>query len=257
MIFLACPSYGGLSVGTHKSALQCSSKNTVIHHMQDYSALCYNFNSMWCEMLNTRKQHGITHFCMLHSDIAVIQPRWLDLLMEEMGRSSADVLSVVVPLKDSKGLTSTAVFDQQKGIVEKRLTIREVEKLPQTFTMHDIRQAQLWDDEEQQCMLVVNTGLMLVQVGNMTEDGEYVAHDWCEKVCFRMEDSILKVTDTTKNTVTFMPRVITEDWLFSIDVQRKHGLSVMGTTVLKVEHMGRYGYPNYGSWGQLDKDDFS
>ena len=248
MIYIAAPCYNGMTMHTSKALLQCGqSKHDVVIQQQDYSILCYNFNAMWCDMLNRRrKREDISHFCMIHSDICILDSEngginWLDTFVNLLEESKSDVLSVISPLKDERGVTSTGVFDEERQAVVKRFTIRELESMPTTFELDDVtNQYKMYYHK-----LVVNTGLMLVKV-----------EDWCEKVFFHDRHYILKVTDKETGVVEFIPQVISEDWMFSVDVQ-KLGKVVKATKGLKIEHMGKCGYRNYGAWGTLLRDDLS
>ena len=254
MIYIAAPCYNGMSVHTSKALLQCGrSKYDVVIQEQDYSILCYNFNVMWCDMLNRRRRgEDVRYFCMIHSDVNIvddlIEGNWLDVFVDLLEEREVDVLSVVSPLKDNRGVTSTGLYDVEKEVIVKRLTMTEVKKLPQTFNLDDI----LLNDETSfhlfnptDYRLVVNTGLMLVKVD-----------DWCEKVFFHDKHYVLKVTDTETGVVTFIAQVVSEDWMFSVDVQ-KLGMKVEATTKLAIEHIGKCGYGNYGAWGTLKEDDLS
>ena len=254
-VYIACPAYTGLSIETSKILLLSGkSKYNVIIQQQDFSVLCYNFNTMWFDMLNRRRQgEQISHFVMVHSDIKLVEScrNWLDAFVDEIALESvcADVLSVVVPLKDKRGLTSTGVFNVEKEIVVKRLTMRELVKLPVTFELQDV-QGLFPELNTEVHKLVVNTGLMVVKIPEGKDDC------WCEHVFFHMKDYVLKVTDKETGLVQFSPQFISEDWMFSADVQRL-GRVVKGTRVLQIEHVGKFGYPNYEVWGTLYKDDLS
>src|SRR5512146_50667 len=78
-----------------------------------FGALCSSgtaktFNRLWAAALTKAQRGKITHFAMLHSDIAP-EPGFLDVLMEECCRLNADLVSAVIPLKDGRAVTSTAI----------------------------------------------------------------------------------------------------------------------------------------------------
>lgn len=255
-VYLALPCYGGMTHETHKSVVLCT-RGTMFdltEKVQDYSALCYNFNSMWCEML-THNANCIshsdryTHFAMLHSDIHVLELYWLDTLLSLMDKfNPCDVLSVVSPIKDQRGLTTTGIWDSKNERMLRRLTIAEVNELPDVFNLQDVlklsdtmgmQEQNTYDDSWK---LAVNTGLMLIKVG-----------PWCEKIFFRTKDYMLKIK-YDNNTTEYKPQFISEDWLFSHDVQ-KLGCTVYGTRAIALEHIGRFAYPNFGKWGTISYDD--
>lgn len=190
------------------------------------SLLTYTFNSLWCAALNMRSQ-GVTHFAMLHDDI---QPAdgWIDTLLEEMNRVDADIISVVVPLKENSGLTSTAIDTDPWR--PRRLTMREVAKLPETFRSSDVP----WNKADD--ALLVNTGCWLCKF----------TLPWVERVCFHVDDEIVRVNGH------FEPRVASEDWNFSRDLWNQYGaeIKVYATTKVHLTHSGTAQFQNWGSWGQ-------
>lgn len=234
-----------MSAATHKATLQATKRYEVMQSIKDYSSLTFNFNSLWCDILNKRKQFGIDYFCMIHSDIDVQQEYWLDDMVQICEQNHCDVLSVVSPIKDSRGLLSTGVWDTQEKVMKSRLTMAQLSKLPDVFDIVDVLSLYSADKvRDFHLKLAVNTGLMLVKV-----------EDWCEKIHFRIKDYIVKTT-FEDGSVEFVPQFISEDWLFSADVQQL-GKVVKATKVIKIEHIGKYGYPNYGLWGELQEDNLS
>lgn len=188
------------------------------------SILTYTFNSLWCAALNMREQ-GITHFAMLHDDI---QPAdgWIDTLLEEMNRVDADIISVVVPLKENSGLTSTAIDTDPWR--PRRLTMREVAKMPETFSRLDLSPGM-----PEAIPLLINTGCWLCKFTD----------EWVARACFHVRDKIIRTNGH------FEPRVASEDWEFS-RFARKEGLKVYATTKVHLTHSGTAQFQNWGLWGQ-------
>lgn len=118
------------------------------------------FNLLLCDVLNLRKRFPITHFAMMHDDICPDdgESRWLDILLDELEATGADMVSAVVPIKNAAGCTSTAVDMDGAPWVTRRLTMTEIMGLPPTFTIDDIP----WRLPESQ--LLVNSGLWLCRV---------------------------------------------------------------------------------------------
>jgi len=243
MIYLASPAYGGLSIGTHASIRMMDTNRNydVFEKNQDFSALCFNFNTMWCDMLNRRKEAEIDYWVMIHSDIEVIEVDWLEKLIGLLQYTCCDVLSVVSPIKDERGLTSTGIYDLEDGRVFERLTMTELDKLPKTFNYLDVVETIKPNlvKGHRNC-LVVNTGLMIVRVD-----------DWCEKIYFRTKDWIVKDTNGK-----FRAEFKSEDWLFSLDAFLLNK-QVVATRDIKLNHIGINKYPNYGIWGTLLEDNLS
>ena len=239
MIYLALPS-NNTTPSVNGSVLNATADKKLILGKSDRSLLTYNFNVLWCNMLNLRHTHDIRWFCMLHTDIEIKTDNWLDVLIESAVKSKADILSIVSPIKDSRGLTSTALIDTETNCVVKRLVMKEVCLLPPVFDITDIKNILGIDTANK--ILGVNTGVMLVKVA-----------DWCESILFSQKDYIIKTTDTTGHK-TFEAQTLSEDWLFSIDAH-KLGVTVKACRNVHIKHYGNTGYNNYGSWGDLDADD--
>ena len=180
------------------------------------SLLPRNFNEGWCKVL---RDPSITHFLMIHSDITPMNYTWVDDLLSIMDATEADVVSVVSPIKDSRGLTSTAkdthIFWPQ------RLTMKEIKQLPETF------EAEL-----------INTGFMLVDM----------RIQWIRELNppFELIDKIM--CDYEHNAYP-MPTCIPEDWGFSRKI-REGGGKIVATRSVPIIHFGMQGYSNQEVWGQ-------
>lgn len=219
---MAVPNAGAIAPETMPGLIRPTAIHSVKFQAHTNSLLAYNFNSLWAAALNERERLGLTHFAMMHADIGA-GPLWLDTLLEEMDRVDADVLSVVVPLKDDRGLTSTGIFYPKTQAIQ-RLTMAEVATLPRTFCNRDLDTGN---------PLAINTGLWVCR---FTES-------WIEDVCFTIKDWMDKKPDGA-----FWPRVLSEDWLFSAWLADR-GLSVYATTIVAINHIGRHAFPNNTVWG--------
>jgi len=213
----------------HIAAMMQASTKPVIKKMkvQSYSLLTKNFNDMYCSALNARKD-GITHFCMLHSDI-IPESFWLDKMLEIMEKYQADMLSAIVPIKDNSGFTSTALDElPYEGAPDhrvRRLTMKEVyTKFPSTFTHERI---------------LLNTGLMLINIQNKI----------FEQCWFNFYDRI----ERDEETGEFYPISMPEDWLFSRQA-RMAGAKLFATREVKLIHRGQQGFSNAFAWGKFDTD---
>jgi len=151
-------------------------------------------------------------------------------MMSIMEKHRADVLSVVVPLKNDKGLTSTAldmaVGDEDPHWRVKRLTLNEIyNDYEPTFT-HE--------------KLLVNTGLMLVDLRK----------PWVENVWFAFED---KIIPDPKIPGYFKAVGVSEDWFFSRRACEL-GAKLYATREISVLHAGTTEYSNASAWGSLSED---
>lgn len=231
-IFLAYPCYGGAHPKSAEAAYRYPTKRHKLACIPNKSSLlAYGFNTLLCECLNTKEKMGWTHFAMLHADVAPVGPNaerdcWLDILLEEMDRVDADIMSAVVPIKGDTGITSTAI-DYYPTHVQ-RLTMKQVFGLPETFCSADTP----WPDRR----LLVNTGCMV----------------------FRLDKPWLMETGTPpffaiSDTITFdegkwRPQVEPEDWKLSRELHRR-GCKVYATRKVLLEHWGEWGWGNDHVYG--------
>lgn len=190
-----------------------------IHAEMDGSALTFSFNQLWCAALNGRRSHGVTHFLLWHADVKPIGDDWLNVMFQEMSENEADVLSAIIPIKDSRGLTSTALDngDQWRPL---RLTQKQVwsKDLPDTWTAEG---------------LMFNTGLMLVDFRK----------PWVEKICFTMKDKI----ELGKDGI-FRAYCESEDWNFSRQCAAL-GVNSFVTRKVVTEHYGITRFRSDQIWG--------
>lgn len=115
------------------------------------SLLTLTFNQLFCDALNLRDKEEFTHFAMLHNDVVPCQ-NWIDILMDELVQHELDVIAAVIPLKDSRGLTSTATDKLENPWAVRRLSMTEVMQYPPTFTAQDV------PHREPGSALLLNTG---------------------------------------------------------------------------------------------------
>jgi hypothetical protein len=202
-----------------------------VRYEQNYgSLLAQNFNSLWCSALNEVHHGGhVEYFAMQHADIEP-EDWWLDKLIQELEDRDLDVLGVVAPIKDQKGLTSIALAHESGDPwrIKQRWTMSEVFRLPATFTSEDIGHP-----------LLLNTGLW---VGRFDMK-------WATKVHFTINDRI--AFDTVQNR--YVPQVEPEDWYFS-RLCHELGLKLGCTRKVRLTHRGVMAFANNYTWGdEYDK----
>lgn len=238
VVYLGFPSYGNVAaIGAISSflATPTQGKCAVIRAGSQSSLLCYGFNSLWAGALNARATMGVTHFAMIHADI-VPEPFWLDILLEEMTRLSADVVSAVIPIKSTQGLTSTGIDNLYDPWHPRRLTMAEIMRLPETFNNCCCLET-MPESPDDVPALLINTGLFLVDLRKA----------WVEEATFTIHDRIIKIGEE------YQAQVQSEDWVFSrflADV----GARVFATRKVKLTHVGEYAYPNDSAWGHWETD---
>src|SRR5271166_3289309 len=229
-VYLAIPHTGAVAGQALPGLIWSSARGNLTVAPGQVSLLATNFNQLWASALNKRETEGITHFAMHHSDIEA-SPFWIDTLIDEMDRVGADVISTVIALKDARGLTTTAIGSGSNSI--RRLTLREVHQLPETFSINDVP----GDGENRR--LLINTGLWVCR---FTED-------WIFPPTFdgfHLKDQLRKNADTGE----FEAVCLSEDWDFS-QWLHNHNLKVFATRKVAATHYGVTGYPNdkpAGAW---------
>jgi len=202
------------------------------------SLLAWTFNCLLAEAFNL----GATHFFLLHDDIR-LEPGALGTLYGEMKRLNADAISLVMPLKSVHGLTSTAIGSRDPFEPWRRLTMKEVCRLPETFCIEDCREAGLTPPYD--CPLLVNTGALLL---NLTSEWAKREADGYRDLHFTINDCI------RKENGKWVARCEPEDWGLSAWLHRR-GAKVYATRMVKASHWGEAGFDNQEPWGLLEHDE--
>lgn len=213
-VYLGIPTHDGRVQNEVVNSILVGGKTLAFSQIEAGSALTFNFNNCYANALNNRR-HGVTHFAMMHSDIAVSTPNWCDRMVEIMERESADVLSVIMPLKVvGEYRTSTAIEEEDAknplGFRARKLTLEECAARGKT-----------WTDEK----LLVNTGLMLVDIRK----------PWSEDVWFEFQDSLAFVMED--GFKKFFPVSLAEDYGFSRMIRAAGGKLVV-TSEIPANHCG-------------------
>lgn len=187
----------------------------------DTSACCMRFNAFLIMAQMLHKEGKADYFLLWHSDI-IPEAHFVDKLVDIAEEKGAEILSVIVPIKDQNGYTSTAL-DEPVGDMPpqwrvRRFTMKEIFEKPETFT-----------DPK----LLVNTGLLLVKL----------SAPWVKDIYFHFEDTIIE-HHGSRLAVLFP-----EDWMFSRDARKLGCTSQWVTRAVKLTHVGHQQFPNYGIWG--------
>lgn len=246
------------------------------------SLLAESFNAHWKTALNMQLAgKPVLYFAMLHDDI-VPEDFWLDKLLDELERTGADIISAVVPIKDARGLTSIAIDDpDDPWATYRRLTMKEVHGLPETFTAQDCLNAGLSGGVLRP--LLLNTGCWACRMDRPWRHKVHfeihnaiafvLGKDWpcptCEgkggiggNVCpecngekvWKSGGCIPNTTYQEGMTGAFVSQVMSEDWDFSRQLARL-GCDVRATRKVSLSHMSEFPFPNYdGEWGKWETD---
>jgi hypothetical protein len=241
-VLLAMPfyeRYRGQVLDAYDNGVHPKSEHQYVKFFCGDSFLARNFNTAWCYALNNR-QRGFTHFAMIHSDV-LPEGYWLDTMIAEMRLHAADLLSVVLPIKDGRGLTSTALYSERTSEI-RRLTMHEISAFQShndpivaersnTFTPA-IAGFPGWE-------LLTSTGLWICDF----------TKPWVEKVFFEVRDRICR-----KKNGEFYPETAVDDWLFARKLH-KLNLKLVSTTAVKAGHWGDVEFRNDVAFGQWKTDE--
>lgn len=232
-VFFACPGVAPKTWQVMQAMMQPATQAKVFWQPKESSLLPFAFNQLWAQALNMRQELGLTHFAMLHSDVAPASG-WLDVLLRQQQRLKVDLLSVVIPIKDERGLTSTAVLvrDPNDTLQVRRFTLKELDKLPTTFRLADLK--------------ISNAETLLVNTGCWVCD---FTQPWVERVAFHFQDAIVQ-----RDNGQFEAQTFPEDWEFSVQCQAL-GVTVGATRAVAVAHVGAQDYRNVSVWGTWETDE--
>lgn len=225
-IVLGMPGYGKQTASAGRALWKASRNMSQVEvQYSPGSLLACNFNKLWCTALNmVHSGQRVDYFAMLHDDIGC-EDFWLDALIDELEAKQLDVLGVVVPIKDTRGVTSIAIHHPGDNWSPAcRLTMNDVYQLPETFTSDDL-------DGQQ---LLLNTGCWVAKWNQ----------EWARQVHFEINDRI--VFDRTSNS--YWPEVESEDWFFSRQLHEQ-GLSIGATRKIAIKHEGDVEFSNTFPWG--------
>jgi hypothetical protein len=202
-----------------------------------------DFNLCWCEAINLFEAGEITHFAMLHGDLDLDpSQRWLDILLDEMDAHGAALVSAAVPLKDTRGLTSSGIADLENPWEPwRRFTLREIwHELPATF---DNVHAGYPDRP-----LLHNTGLWVCDLRYpefraVNPDGEL-------DIYFRFPTRAIRNAEGR-----WVHQRESEDWEFSRQLWLRGLRRTYITRRVRVTHQGSACFTNHGPWGSYRDGD--
>jgi hypothetical protein len=197
-----------------------------------------DFDYLWARALTRAAADELDYFVMLHSDVWP-EAGWIDTLVSECERLGADMISAVVPLKDPRGLTSTAISrPEDRWGSFRRLSVKELPMLPPTFNAADCGY--------EGYVLLHNTGCWIADLRKpifRTMEGEQLALDFSFPRRIVRDPSGYRVERES------------EDWHFS-RVLHRLGAKTFATSAVRLRHMdGKVPHPNYGSWGSQAHDE--
>lgn len=228
-IFVAIPSGGANRVNGLALPAINEHADVVFFNISGSAA---SWNRCLALALDLRDEDKIDHMMILHEDILPKRNDWSKVLWDEYEKHDADMMSAVVPIKDKRAVTSTAV-ETKNPWGPHRYTMREVMAGPVTWTHPE---------------MLLNTGMILINLRRPWLD-EYEKRG----LCFTCENVMVKHPDTGKRQVGFF----SEDWLFCRHARMCGATKLYATRAVPLSHIGSWNYDNDSAWGlEHDVGDF-
>lgn len=237
-VFMGIPHVGSMAPEVLDSLAQPPTvgEHEILIRHSGISLLAMNFNGLLCSALN--QTPACDYFLLHHNDIGIGPDAcgWLDYMIEQIQEHKAAALSLVVPIKDGRGMTSTGLLKRTHGKREhRRIVVKELDGLPDTFDVKDV--AKLFDAETpEDCLMTVNTGVLLLDLKQIRPH--------IEKLCFTIRDKI-----TIREDGLAAVHVWPEDWNFS-EAAHDLGLHVIANKNVPLTHKGNLGFMTGARWGQ-------
>ena len=226
---------------TAQSSFFCSGKGHQVEVVGADQASWDNMNALWVTALNAAKHDGVTHFAMIHADVVPeLDQDWVAVMLEEMETAGASFISVAIPIKDGRGLTSCGIGDPEDAWnPHRRFTMRELYTFPETFTEKEVGY-EGWP-------LIHNSGLIMANLRDPVfrktkPDGELSIWFEFRKRCYMTDDGTAKLKGES------------EDWNFSRRLWENNVKSCI-TRKVRIRHYGSMGFPNTYAWGEFDHDE--
>jgi len=237
-VYMAMPLHDGRPEGRAAEAFYATaSARANTHRVQRQlcnSLLPHAFNSLWSEALVMASRGEVDFFAMLHGDMAP-DAGWLDTLIDELEANNAAMISAIVPIKNDTGLSSTAYCDPRTPWDYTRLTMSEVQRMPETFGNELIK------DRDPNGVLLLNTGCCVMDMRLpcwLEADGD--------ELFFRFEF----ITRIARRNKVLRAEVLPEDWLWSLRCQSR-GLKIIATRKVAISHIGKKDFRNDRVWGAM------
>lgn len=225
--FLCIPNSDNIKPCAAQSITFCTRKHAIHIDWMGFGDLCHNFNMDFCRALGLRPK--INHFAMHHADIRCC-PGWLDVLVEEMDRTGADIMTSVVAIKDERGLTTTGIrYPGQVGA--RRFTMAELHDLPETFSIADTN--------EPDQILAINTGCWIARFPASGWPDRFPGFEIKHRIDWRAGVPVCSFDS--------------EDWLFG-EWAHQQGLKVFATRKTEAKHQGTFFYGVDTVWGSCATD---
>ena len=224
-VFLAVPMYDNSVQMRTAMSLMAATRDRNLHvAFFGSSLLAHGFNRLLVMAIQQRPRR----WAMIHADVGAAAG-WLDMMLDDLEETGADLLSAVIPIKNKPNTYSTAL-GHIGDVPHYQLCKEHLEKLPPIFDGAQLREVSGESGE-----LCVNTGLWVCRFDA----------PWVRQVSFNIQTWI--DWDGPKPICKCIP----EDWGFS---QQLHalGLRVLATTKVPLVHVGQSEWAMKGSDGDQD-----
>ncbi len=239
-----------------------------------------DFTTMWARALNKAAAGGCTHAAMLHSDITP-QAGWVDILMDEMEErqqkyqtgkmfdqhspwAGCDFISVACATKDQRGVCNGGVgHTKNRWGPYRRITVRELQKLPPTFDLSDLKRLGFCGPEGDQDdkVLLHNTGCWLADLRSpvFTRTYEDSGRDPGDNHCHEKGDLVAWFDFPTRirrdeETGLWLSLRESEDWFFSRQLHKVNAQTAI-TRKVSLDHEGGGSFRNDKEWGTFEDGD--
>jgi hypothetical protein len=236
-VFLAAPS-GSMIWGAARGLMTASlgAHNIVVVNSQNGWD---DMANLWSQGLNSAHRGAVTHFAMLHSDV-VPDPGWIDTLLSELDERDADLVSVAIPIKDKRGLTSCGLGDHaDPWAAFRRFTMHELMEMPPTFGITDTPHPDKF--------LLHNTGCWVADLRKpLWRETDSAG---CLKAYFNFP---LRGRMNERGEVIHERE--SEDWHFSRQMAFL-GANTFITRKVAVTHNGNMEFSNSSAWGLYEHDE--
>lgn len=238
-VFIGMPSYGGVQPAALQSADLFASKTPgrcLLPKVMPLSHHCGAMNALIATAWNSRRETGANRFAMIHQDVAPAL-WWIDKAEEELTRTGADCLAMVVPIKDEKGMTSVGILNR-RTLCTRRLSMEEICQLPRTFSADDL--AAIGYKEH---ILMPIAGLFYAKLDDRWRNPSGGSRFWFESPSRIIEDQ----------AGNWVSAVWDEGWNLSIQMLQA-GFKVLASRAVLLNHLGGGVWGNEEPWGEWKTD---
>ena len=240
-IFIGVPRYGPVAWEMACAVLNYVSQGVqhdITYRSVSSSLLANCFNRLLCSCIN---EGCWDWFALVHSDIVPSVEYWMDVMREQAMRHGCWLLHGVSPIKNHRGVTSTALGNahDEWGYV-RRVTVKQTFLLPETWTCTDYLNSFGGPVPDNPCMLP-NTGCLLMKADD-------ALRQFAIDRGFTIKDRIVPAANGQ-----LISWCVPEDWGTGYWCAQ-NGIQPWATRALNICHKGEMDFVMTAPWGQWDED---